>query len=112
MDKEKLKKIYARADLFLFPSQYDTDGLVKMEAAAQKTPTVFVEGTGAASSIIDKETGYISNSTPEGFAETVYQAITDEELYNKISQNVFEKVYRTWDKSAKEVYDLIVEKIK
>lgn len=41
-DRELLKKYYAAADLFLFPSLYDTDGLVVREAAALSTPSVML----------------------------------------------------------------------
>ena len=108
-DKELLKALYARADLFLFPSKYDTDGLVKFEAAAQKTPTVFLENTGAASSILDNETGFISKDNPKDFAERIYTAITNENLYHHVSEKVFSELYRTWEDSAEEVRDLIFE---
>lgn len=111
-EKEQLKKLYARADLFLFPSFYDTDGVVKMEAAAQKTPTVFVEGSGAASSIIDNETGFIAKNSPEAFADKIYEAITNKDLYSKVSENVLKKLYRTIESSAEEIYNIILKAIK
>lgn len=110
-DQDLLKKVYARADLLLFPSLYDTDGIIKFEAASQYTPTVFVENTGAASQIIDNETGFISARTPEAFAEKIYEAITNDSLYEKVSKNCYEKVYRTWQDSANEVYNLMLELI-
>ena len=36
-DREKLRAWYCRADLFLFPSTFDTNGLVVREAAASDT---------------------------------------------------------------------------
>lgn len=36
-DRELLVSIYARADLFLFPSLYDASSIVQIEAALQKT---------------------------------------------------------------------------
>ena len=36
-DRELLASIYARADLFLFPSLYDASSIVQIEAALQKT---------------------------------------------------------------------------
>lgn len=110
-DKELLKAIYARSDLFLFPSKYDTDGIVKIEAASQGTPTVFLDSTGAASGIIDNETGYISKDDKNLYAKRILDALTDEELYSKISKNVRTELYRTWDKSADEIYNIIVTMI-
>lgn len=109
MDRELLKDLYARSDLFLFPSEYDTDGLVKFEAASQHTPTIFIENTGAASSIVDNETGFIVANDPQKFAEKIFNIVTDDSLYQHVSQNVFDGLYRTWEDSAKEVRDLIFE---
>ena len=111
IDKELLKNIYARSDLFLFPSKYDTDGLVKFEAASQGTPTVLLENTGAASAIVDNETGYISKDDKNMYAKRILDALTDKELYSKISANARTKLYRTWDNSADEIYNIIVSMI-
>ena len=42
--REDLQDLYSRAKLFLFPSLYDANSLVQIEAACQGTPTVFLEG--------------------------------------------------------------------
>ena len=42
-DRELLASIYARADLFLFPSLYDASSIVQIEAALQKTG--YIENT-------------------------------------------------------------------
>ncbi len=112
MDKDLLTNIYSRSDLFLFPSQYDTDGIVRIEAASQHTPTVFVENTGASSAIIDGQTGFIAKNNPQSFAEKTLLALTDEQLYHQVSQNVFTKLYRTWEDSASEIYKIIIDIIK
>ncbi|MBR1538296.1 MAG: glycosyltransferase, partial [Bacteroidales bacterium] len=57
-DREKLKQYYAAADLFLFPSLYDTDGLVVREAAALNTPSVMLKEASAAGMLTDGETGF------------------------------------------------------
>ena len=43
-DRETLRAWYSRADLFLFPSTFDTNGLVVREAAASGCPSVLVAG--------------------------------------------------------------------
>lgn len=110
-DRNLLKSIYARSDLILFPSHYDTDGLIKFEAAAQKTPVVYVENTGAASSIIDNETGFIAKNDAISFADKIYQVVTDEELYNKVSSNLQTKLYRTWNDSAEDIAKVIIDAV-
>lgn len=49
VSREDLIKHYRIADLFLFPSLYDTNSLVPIEAASQKTPTLFLRGALTAS---------------------------------------------------------------
>ena len=44
-DRELLASIYARADLFLFPSLYDASSIVQIEAALQKTGYISVSYT-------------------------------------------------------------------
>ena len=110
-DKEILKGIYKRSHLLLFPSFYDTDGLIKFEAAAQKTPCVCIEGTGVASSIIDNITGYISKNSSQEFALKIYNALRDKTKYEEICSNAYNKLYRTWDESANEVNKLIIKLI-
>ncbi len=51
-DRELLKAIYARADLFLFPSLYDTAPLVVRESAALGTPSVLIRDSTAAAAMI------------------------------------------------------------
>ena len=50
-DRTLLSYYYARADLFLFPSLYDASSIVQIEAASQKTPTVFLEGAVTANTV-------------------------------------------------------------
>lgn len=57
-DRQQIRSLYARADLLLFPSEFDTFGLVVMEAAACRTPSLVPEGSGAAELIKDGVTGY------------------------------------------------------
>jgi glycosyltransferase involved in cell wall biosynthesis len=57
-DRELLKAIYARGDIFLFPSLYDNAPLVLREAAAMRTPAVLIHGS-TAEVIEDKDNGFL-----------------------------------------------------
>ncbi len=110
-DRKLLQCIYSRADLFLFPSHYDTDGLVKIEAASQGTPTVFVENTGASSSIKDNLTGFIAKNDKFSYSNKIFEVLQNKDLYDKASKNIQTMLYRTWQDSASEIYDIIVKMI-
>ena len=47
-DREQLRVFYSLADIFLFPSTYDTSGIVVKEAAACECPALLIRGSCAA----------------------------------------------------------------
>ena len=58
-DRQALRAGYCRADLFLFPSTFDTNGLVVREAAACGLPSVLIRGSCAAEDVTDGVTGFL-----------------------------------------------------
>lgn len=57
--KKELPDYYAAADAFAFPSYFDTQGLVALEAMAAGIPVVAPERSGSSDFVKDGETGYI-----------------------------------------------------
>ncbi len=115
-DRELIAKIYSRASLFVFPSYYDADCIVKYEAAAQGTPTVFAEGAITVGAVKDKETGYIAENDPLAFAGKIEEIFADEDTYRTVCENVKTKLYRHWNRAVDTAYErylyLIEEKKK
>lgn len=105
MDRELLSYYYNRADLFLFPSMYDANSIVQLEASSQKTPTIFVKGAITASDIVDNDTGFIAPENPKKYAEKIAEVLNDVKLYDRVSNNVYEKVYCSWEDITKEAYN-------
>ncbi len=111
-DKEELTAYYARSDLFLFPSVYDTSSIVQIEAAALNTPVVFLKDTVTSATVTAGVNGYISERTVEAFAETVYSAISNEKELTEISNNAKRDLYITWEALGKKIaerYDYLIE---
>ena len=52
-DREKLRTYFSLSDLFLFPSTFDTNGIVVREAAACGTASVLVRGSCAAGDVTE-----------------------------------------------------------
>jgi glycosyltransferase involved in cell wall biosynthesis len=104
-DREVLKSIYARSDIFLFPSLYDTASLVVREAAALKTPSVLIQGANAAEAIKDGVNGYLSENDIEGFAHRVVQALSNQGEREKIAEMAQNSLCRTWEDVVLEVKD-------
>lgn len=100
-DRNLLKKIYARADLLLLPSYFDTSSLVQVEAASQFTPTVFIENTPTASNIKDSYNGFISASDADSYADKISEVLNNQSLLNEVSKNCHNSLYITWAEVCK-----------
>ncbi len=102
-DREVIKTFYARTDLFLFPSLYDTSPLTLREAAAFHTPVVLAKNSSATEGIIDGKNGLIAENTPEGYAAKLIEVIDHPQIIEKVGQGAFDSLYRTWEQVSDEV---------
>ncbi|MBR2780820.1 MAG: glycosyltransferase, partial [Eubacteriaceae bacterium] len=68
MDREKLRCWYTRADLMLFPSTFDTNGLVVREAAACGLASVLVDGSCAAEGVTNRRNALLVHEDPASLA--------------------------------------------
>ena len=96
-DREILRAYFSRANLFLFPSTYDTNGIVVREAAACSCPALMVEGSCAAEGITHEDTGILIRETVEEFSEQILKGTQDHERLKRIGQNAADKIYLSWD---------------
>lgn len=71
MAHEELAPVYAAADLFVFASVTETQGLVMAEARAAGTPCVVARGGGASETVRDGEDGLVVEPKREAFAAAV-----------------------------------------
>lgn len=72
LDREReLNACYQAADLFVFASKSETQGLVLLEAMAQATPVVAIAELGTASILVNGEGALIAPDDIHGFAEKV-----------------------------------------
>ena len=112
IDGNNIDEVYARSDLFLFPSLFDTDGLVVCEAACFKTPSVVIEKTGAAERIKNNETGFVVKNDLLDYFQTVQKIINDKKLLETVSQNAYNNLPQSWDEVAKKYKKVFEEQIK
>ena len=114
-DREELVYYYSRADIFLFPSIYDSSSIVQIEAASQSTPTIFLKNTATASMVTDNVNGFLSDYSIYAYSDKIIEVLNDDELYDKVSHNAFVDLYKHWDERIDEVYELyedLIEKHK
>ena len=105
-NRELLATYYKMADLFLFPSLYDASSIVQIEAASQKTPTVFVEGAATTATITNNKNGYIVENDPLTYANKILDIFNNKTKYENVCENAYKDLYINWDDKIKEVYKL------
>jgi glycosyltransferase involved in cell wall biosynthesis len=111
-DRELLRAIFVRANLFLFPSLYDTSGIVVREAAAVKTPSLVIEGSNAAEGIEDGVNGFLSSDNEMDFAEKIVRIITDKDCLKNAGEKASTTIYKSWEYIVTEVKERYMELIK
>lgn len=99
-DENDLYGLYENADLFVFPSLYDTSGMVVREAAAMETPSVVVRGCATAEPIIDRENGFLCSDTTESLCETIDLALNNPEETKRIGKSARKTIFLSWDDIA------------
>ncbi len=112
-DREDLRTYFSRANLFLFPSTYDTNGIVVKEAAACSCPSLLVKGSCASEGIINEETGIIIDETVDAFGAEVLKCTLSHERLRLIGNIASEKLYLSWDDAvgiAFERYKYVLKK--
>ena len=102
VDREMLKGLYARADLFVFPSLYDNAPMVVREAAAAGTPSLLIKGSCAAEGITDGENGFLCENTPEDIAACMERALKTAKL---VGAKARETIPIPWPRIGKDVLD-------
>ncbi len=104
-DKDMLEKLYSRAKLFLFPSLYDANSLVQIEAACQGTPTVFLQGARTAATVTPGVNGYVCTPDEESYAQMILDIMSDPESYERISTAARRDLYLNWDDVVRNVFE-------
>lgn len=104
-NQKLLGSIYKRADLLTFPSLYDTDGIVKKEAAAFKTPSLVVEKSLTSSNITNNVDGYICKNDANDIANRILQIFKNEQQYNMVCENCLKNIYKSWDSIIESAYN-------
>ena len=85
-------KYYAAADLFVFSSITETQGLVVQEAMTYGLPAIAVIGGGASTAIEDGENGFVLRNDAPAFAQAVLAVLHNDQLYARLSENALRSV--------------------
>ena len=105
-DDQLLYGLYEAADLFLFPSLYDTSGMVVREAASVATASVVALGSAPAEPIQDGVNGYICEDDPDSMSAVLERALSDPQKLREVGLNARRTIHLPWSR----VLDMAVER--
>ena len=111
-DRERIRAWYCRADLFLFPSTFDTNGLVVREAAACALPSVLVAGSCAAEDVEDGLSGFLIEENAPSMAAKLRQLMDAPEAMARVGAGAQREIYVSWEEAVKrawERYGVVIE---
>jgi hypothetical protein len=95
----ELLDCYAAADVFVFASRTETQGLVLLEAMAQGAPVVSTAELGTRSILLPGSGALVVPEEQDAFAAAVVRVLEDRELRHELSERG--RVYaRNWSSSA------------
>lgn len=95
-DRVQLMRYYAMADLFLFPSLYDTFGTVIREAASMHTPSVLIQGSTCATFVEENVNGYTAENDPVAYAQRLREIMDHRANLDEVSERVSNVLGRPW----------------
>ncbi len=111
-DRSLLRGYFSSCDLFLFPSTFDTNGIVVREAAACGAPSLLIRGSCAAEGIQDGRTGLLCEESTESIAATLAQALRERPRLREIGLRAMDEIYLSWEDAvsrAKQRYGQVLE---
>lgn len=84
---ETIPQVYADADIFVFSSKTETQGMVLIEAMAAGLPVVAVKDKAFSALIQDGHNGYLSDGNEKEFAQKVEKILNSSTLHENMCKN-------------------------
>lgn len=114
-DREELRALFSACNLFLFPSLFDTNGIVVREAAACAIPSILISDSCAAEGITDMETGFLIDNSVKSMTAKLEMLLKNPEYMTGVGEIAKNKIYLSWEDSvdkAVERYNYLIENYK
>lgn len=105
LDRHELQIYYGTADMLVFPSVFDTNGLVVREAAASGTASIVVASSCASEGIVDCETGFLCLEAARSVANIIDKTVDNKDLLNRVGQKARNDIYISWEDSITNAYN-------
>ena len=104
-ERDTLRAWYSRAGLFLFPSTFDTNGLVVREAAASDTASVIIAGSCASEGVTDGRNGFLIEENAASLAAKLRELMDRPETVKKVGEGAGDELYISWADAVANAYE-------
>ena len=111
-DRNLIRAWYCRADMFLFPSTFDTNGLVVREAAACALGSVLVAGSCAAEDVTDNVSGVLIEENADSMAAKLEELCRAPEVMQVVGENAQRELYVSWETAVQRAmarYEVVID---
>ncbi len=95
-DRERLKCVIARADLFVFPSLYDTASLALLEAASMNVPIMLIIGNAISDKIKNEVNGFLCSNDVNEWASMITRLVGEKELLAAVGKKGRDDLVMNW----------------
>jgi len=86
VEREEIKHYYASADIFIYGSKSETQGMIITEAMYMGLPIVAVNATGVNSLVLNNGNGFLVQENEGEFETAVLKLINDKDLRKKFGE--------------------------
>lgn len=87
---EEISKYYIMADIFIFSSKSETQGMVLLEAMAGSCPVIAVQSSGVDDIIINNKNGFKTKDSLVDWSDKVIYLMNNEDILNRLSKEAHE----------------------
>ena len=103
-DREELRVYYSMTDLFVFPSTYDTSGLVVKEAAACSCASLMVRDSCASEGARHNENAFLAEENGEDIGRVILDACQSRDKLRAVGMQAGKDLYLSWEDAVERAY--------
>lgn len=110
--QEQMEDILAITDLFILPSEYESFGLVALEAMAAGVPVISTNSGGLPEVNINGVTGYMSNvGDTEDMSKNIIHIFSDETFFKKMKINALKQAQKFDINNIVPIYEKLYQRV-
>ena len=103
--RDKLRALYSRADMFLFPSTFDSAPISVREASACGLASVLIRGSSSAEPVTDGRNAVLIDEDAESLAGVIVELTGNPEKMKELGRHAMDDLYLPWGTVVKRAYE-------